>query len=311
MIALFEPISYKKIKHLHIFLADIGYRDYHEHNDYEVFAVIRGSARVRMSTAEFYVSAGSFTVINPRAAHEIDAEGGKTTAVVIQFSPYFCREYYPHARRLMVENPDMSGIDRETVVEIMAHICRMAIHYFGDDRLFELRCVEDLAHLMILIAERLPCQYLNPGQHHSRITKDRKIDIITSYLDSKYQYPVRLEDVAKLVDMTPAYLSHFFTKTMGVNFHDYLSKLRFEHALRQIDRDLPLGDIARGSGFSDLKYMTRAFLKNTGLTPAEYRKKHHELQTRRRLKSIREPNQHIYSEQQSKKLLLHYLESLV
>ena len=304
-----ETILYRKIKHINIMVVDINLRTYHEHSDYEVLAILRGKARIRLSTAEFMLPAGSFAVFNSRMAHEIESDGGQATALVIQFSPYFCREYYPHARRMMIKDANVSNnLNDAQIKGFMLHICKMALHYVADGRLFGLRCLEDLMHLLILMTEELPCEYLNPEQHHSRISKEHKIDTITSYLDSKYQYPIRLEEVAKLVEMTPAYLSHFITKNLGVNFHDYLNNLRFEHALRQIDRDLPLGDISNGSGFSDLKYMTKMFLKKTGMTPAEYRHRNEEVRNRQRRKSVQEQSQLFLSEEQSLALINAYLE---
>jgi AraC-like DNA-binding protein len=129
-------------------------------------------------------------------------------------------------------------------------------------------------------------------------------------MKTHYQHPIRLEEVAKTVGMTPAYLSHFISKNLGVSFQDYLTSLRFEHALRMIDRDLPLGDISGGSGFSDLKYMNKAFLKKTGMTPSEYRKRNDELRTRRRSKTVRGPEQVIYSEEQSAGIIKAYLNKI-
>ena len=73
MNAVYESVWYDKIRHIHITLADINYRDYHEHNDYEVFAVIGGRAKIKTNTREFQVAEGCFAVFNSRAAHQIDA----------------------------------------------------------------------------------------------------------------------------------------------------------------------------------------------------------------------------------------------
>jgi AraC-like DNA-binding protein len=308
---VYESVWYDKIRHIHITLADINYRDYHEHNDYEVFAVIGGRAKIKTNTREFQVAEGCFAVFNSRAAHQIDARECPVVALVVQFSPYFCREYYPHARRMMVRNANAAdSIEKDQRKRIMAHICRMALHYFGSDRLFELKCIEDLARLMVLIAEHMPCEFLNPAEHHSRISRAHKIDKILSYLETRYQHPIRLEEVAESVNMSPAYLSHFVTKNLGIGFHDYLTDLRFEHALRMIDRDLPLGDISAGSGFSDLKYMNKAFTKKTGMTAAQYREKFKDLKIQRGKKDRRDPGQVIYSEEQSKGIIKAYLNEL-
>lgn len=306
----YEIVPYDKIKDIKITLADISCRPYHEHKDYEVLAVLRGRAKIRVSTSEFYVSKDSIAVFNSRQPHKIDAEGGQVTALTIQFSPFLCREYYPHARRLIFSNENVSSaIDKKLNGELMDHICRTAMNYFRDDRLFELKCLRDIMHLLVLFAENLPCKYISPEQYHRRVSKEARINAITSYLDTKYQHSIRLGDVAKLVEMTPAYLSHFFSKNIGISFQEYLNNLRFEHALRQIDRKLPLRDIAEGSGFSDPKYMTKMFVKKTGMTPSEYRNRFKKIKKRQRQKAEKKPNGYSYSEEESLKLIQEYLMS--
>lgn len=304
----YEIVSYDKIKDIRIMLAEIGYRVIHEHKDYEVFAVLQGRAKIRLSTSEFYVSDGSIAVFNSRQPHEIDAEGGKVTAIVVQFSPFLCREYYPHARRLKFINENVSGfVSEELNCKIMNHICSMAMNYFGDDRIFEFKCLRDIMQLLVLLSENLPCEYLSPEQDHSRVSKEAKINKIITFLDTAYQSAVHLEDAAKLVGLSPAYLSHFFTKSIGISFQEYLNNLRFEHALRQLDRKLSLRDIAEGSGFSDPKYMTKMFVKKTGMTPSEYRARFREIKSRRRRKSDIKPMQLFYSEEESLRFIRAYI----
>lgn len=306
----YEIVSYNKIKDIKITLSNISSRVYHEHKDYEVLAVLRGRAKISVSSSEFYVSDGSIAAFNSRQPHKIDAEGGQIIAIIIQFSPYLCREYYPHARRLIICNENVSSsIDKKLNREIMDHICRTAMNYLRDDRIFEFKCLRDIMHLLVLLVENLTCEYLSPEQFHNRVSKEAKINAITSFLDTKYQYPIYLEDVAKLVEMTPAYLSHFFTKNIGISFQEYLNNLRFEHAFRQIDRKLSLRDIAEGSGFSDPKYMTRMFVKKTGMTPSEYRARYKEIKNRKRQKTDRKPMELFFSEEESLELIRAYIKN--
>ena len=59
---------------------------------------------------------------------------------------------------------------------------------------------------------------------------------------------------------------------VGINFHEYLTRVRFQHAL--IDLALTtdsLTDIALRNGFADLKTFNARFRTTLQRTPAEYR----------------------------------------
>ena len=66
--------------------------------------------------------------------------------------------------------------------------------------------------------------------------------------------------------------STLFKQIVGINFHEYLTRVRFQHAL--IDLALTtdsLTDIALRNGFADLKTFNARFRTTLQRTPAEYR----------------------------------------
>jgi AraC-like DNA-binding protein len=71
------------------------------------------------------------------------------------------------------------------------------------------------------------------------------------------------------------YVSHLFKNILGISFQEYLKEKRFEHALELLNTtSKTILDIAIESGFSDLRYMTKAFREKYGCTPKEYRRQH-------------------------------------
>lgn len=308
MPTVLERVQYNKIRHINIMLNEIAYRENHEHSEFEVFAVLRGRADVRTGASSFSLSEGQFAVFNTREAHRIDGMDGTPLSLVLQYSPYLCREYYPHARRMIFREPNASAcLSEERNQALMTGICATALDYFSSDRLFELRCLSGLLGLLAQFGEYLPCDYLNPEQHHTRLDKAHKLDAILAYMEEKYQSPLRLEEVAEVAGMAPAYLSHFFRKNTGFSFQEYLSELRFDNALRVMDRSLSLRDIALGSGFSDPKYLNRMFQKKLHCTPAEYRQQLAEWKQHARQKPRYSEQETILSEERSLLLLRQYL----
>lgn len=93
------------------------------------------------------------------------------------------------------------------------------------------------------------------------------------YIDEHYTEPVKLQEVAEYVGLTPTYLSTLFKKQVGKSLVEYLTHVRIQNAKQLlIDRNRNISDIADEVGFVDEKYFIKRFKKMTGLTPNEYRK---------------------------------------
>jgi AraC-like DNA-binding protein/mannose-6-phosphate isomerase-like protein (cupin superfamily) len=274
MIAEHEIISYKKIRHINAFMINITYRSYHVHDDFEIFAVLSGKAVVRLLNSETHVSAGSVVIFNSRTAHEIDASSGEVVAVVIQTSPHFLREYIINMPRVFFSCTDLSTVLSESELrDFMNIVCETAVSYMKADSYYEYKCIENLMRIYGILTGKVPNKLINMKEHMYHVSKERRMEAITEYIDGNYQYGIRLEKLAEKFNMSPGYLSHFFTECFGISFQEYLNNIRFDHALRLISKpNVTLFDVSTTSGFSDPKYMTKMFEKKLGCTPKEYRR---------------------------------------
>ena len=87
-----------------------------------------------------------------------------------------------------------------------------------------------------------------------------------------FQEAISLSSIAKSITVTPTYLSHLFTKELGINFSDHLAEVRILRAKRlMMNESVKINEVARDAGFSDYRYFSQVFRKITGLTPSEYR----------------------------------------
>jgi AraC-like DNA-binding protein len=84
-----------------------------------------------------------------------------------------------------------------------------------------------------------------------------------------------LTKVAKMVNINSNHLSEKFKQVTGINFVDYVARVRFENA-----RDLLLNsnrrisEIAFAAGFQSLSQFNRVFKKLSGKSPSGYRAAH-------------------------------------
>lgn len=92
------------------------------------------------------------------------------------------------------------------------------------------------------------------------------------HMESRFREELDLESVAAVACMNPYYFSALFKKRVGVNFKDYLSRLRAEEGRRLLlTTGLSCAEIAESSGFGDARRFAEAFKKRFGSGPAEYR----------------------------------------
>lgn len=104
------------------------------------------------------------------------------------------------------------------------------------------------------------------------VSKSRRIKQVNDYLHENLQNPIRINDVASLVNMSPSAFSHFFKKRTQRAFTDYLNELRVGHAARLlIETEKNISEICFDSGFNNISNFNRSFKTFIGCTPSEFR----------------------------------------
>ena len=97
-------------------------------------------------------------------------------------------------------------------------------------------------------------------------------EIIQDQVDTNMS--LSLKDLSEELNVHPAYLSREFSKHFdNLSFGEYIRKQRIEKAIVLLnDTTYSLTEIAYLTGFSDQSHFTRIFKKQTGLSPANYKK---------------------------------------
>jgi two-component system response regulator YesN len=95
-----------------------------------------------------------------------------------------------------------------------------------------------------------------------------------AYIKENYTEQLTLSQVAKVVSVSPVYLSSSFQKHCGKNFLEYVTHYRMVKAKELLDQsNLQIQEIAIRVGYLDIAYFSRVFRRETGLTPSNYRSK--------------------------------------
>lgn len=98
------------------------------------------------------------------------------------------------------------------------------------------------------------------------------IQLALAYIQEHYRRELSLQMVADHVHMSKNYFSEQFKKRTGLNYIDFVIRLRVHYAKQMLtDTSLKIHDIGLMSGFNSPKHFLKLFKREVGRTPAEYR----------------------------------------
>jgi len=303
----FEIIQHPQISALNLFLITVEYRSSHLHRDFELDFILDGEAKILSQNHVHSIKPGQLFVLNPHCSHELLNSEKDTTILCLQIPQNFFKEYFPGFEGIKFESAVPDNADHSLVRKnLLPKAIDLAIHYLAREAQYQLQC----AGLLHLLLHQLVCGTpFHPITAEEELTEKRKgkrLERILEYADQNYMYKIRLSDFAEQEQISLSYLSHFVKDNLNQTFQEYIANLRYNQARKLLlTGEKSILDICLESGFSDPRYLSRAFLQRTGMTPDEFRRKNRgnePLRTTQTSHSI----QTYYNDEDALKHLRHY-----
>lgn len=82
-----------------------------------------------------------------------------------------------------------------------------------------------------------------------------------------------LGDIARDLGVSPEHASRALARSHGMSPRALRREARWRRALRLLESELPLAEVAVAAGFSDQSHLCRVTLMNTGATPGRLRQR--------------------------------------
>lgn len=279
--AFFQNSTYEMVRHttipkMNFYLTNAGYSSPHVHSDMEILFLIDGHIEITTREERFMLTSGQLALFNPYQTHAYTSDSETTLILIIQIDVTFCRSYYPQLENIRFNTSHISRVIPEKYLTAMTDTCfNIGYNYFSEVLAYEFLCIGDVNRLMFLLLNYVPFQSLSDRELTSIVQTQERLERILMYIHDHFQEKLSLSDIAEREHLSVAYLSRFFKSQIGQSFQAYVNALRLEQAvsLLQNTRKTIL-DISIESGFSDLKYMTKAFSENFHMSASAYRKLH-------------------------------------
>lgn len=245
----------------------------HYHPEFELNLVLnaKGKRIIGDSIKEF--KSPDLVLVGPNTTHAWNSEAKNAHVITIQFNIDFMDNAFLSKKLMLpvkelLENARMgisfsNGLSQDMVDRILG--------------LSEIRGIDSLFEFLSLLYD------LSISRHQTRLssityaeqfdtTKSRRIKKVKEYLHNNLNNPIKIHDVAKLVNMSTSAFSHFFKKRTQRSFTEYLTEMRIGHAAKLlIESDKNISEICFESGFNNISNFNRTFKTQKRCTPKEFR----------------------------------------
>lgn len=262
--------------YLSIFSHKIMNYRYHWHpTDYELNILLSGTQEYFLDTKAYTLSENDVILLPPGIGHASHSWDGSACSLVIHFSktafkPYVKKGYmldFPKCRssKEIQQEPGFSRL-RFYAAQIM-------LAAQSGETYSQLEIKASMELLISTLGSMFSPQVIKaPDEEAER--HQETVKKLLSYIEAHYREKLTLEELAESVQYNRTYLSTLFRNTVGVNFYEYLMRVRFQKALSELaETNKNLTDIALDNGFSDLKSFNARFRSVLHCMPSEYRAK--------------------------------------
>lgn len=238
----------------------------HWHDFYEVALVLNGTGKHLVNGREHHLRPGTLFLLTPVDFHHLIPAVGESLEV---YNLNFSGEFLDNELRQWLFS-DLAyhhyALPEPYAAEVKTNFARIWAEKHGN-RLGRSRLMRSSLEQILLEVVRY-----SQTQPQPIAVSRSAIHSALLYLHHNFRAPLKLEDVAAQVGLSPTYFSQVFHKVTGSQFQKYLGDLRLRFAASLLlASDLPVTEVCYVSGFGNLAHFGRAFHGKYGLAPSQYR----------------------------------------
>jgi len=184
--------------------------------------------------------------------------------------------------KILFKNAGRTEIVRARILELAVVLSRAAVEGNAElemilglnfeyiQKLGKLKSIEELCVWIVEVLDRFTeCVYENKNIKNVNVIRNAQ-----EFIRTNYKKKIKLEDISKVVYLSPYYLSHIFKKETGYTLFQFLTNVRIEEAKRLLETTRwSATRISFEIGCTDQSYFCKVFKKKAGISPYEYRKR--------------------------------------
>ena len=262
----------------------------HWHDEMELIYFEKGVFTAWLNTKEFQIEAPAFMCIHPGELHSLILPADSTESAIVFNLNILSFEHYDAIQAKLIRPLIRGRLKMPLFINptepVFSHVkdCYESMR----QKITEMNgcssedeITKNSAYLQIkaLLFDMLASLYKNncllnlkdtniEGEHQIENLKK-----VLTYINENYSSPIRLEELALLLNLNAQYFCRYFKENIGKTVTEYINEIRIEKAAEALaETNEKIITIAQDTGFDNVGYFIRRFRREKGVTPSEDRK---------------------------------------
>ncbi|MGN0243737.1 MAG: helix-turn-helix domain-containing protein [Lachnospiraceae bacterium] len=251
----------------------------HKHNYYEFYLFLEGSLTLYIGDHSFPLKPGDLVIIPPGISHHVISHDENIP--YRRFVFWISEDFYHQLTSLSSDYQVIISYAKESQCYVYHNdvVTMNALHsklfriieelhsdHFGRDTKITISIHDFLLHI-----NRLAYEF-----HHPKKPKKHQdlCQNLMQYIEYHLDENLSLDYLSKVFFVSKYHIAHVFKEDLGLSLHQYILKKRLSMCRDALLSDTKIGDMIFQYGFKDYTSFYRAFKKEFGLSPKEYRESH-------------------------------------
>ncbi len=241
----------------------LGYTS-HLHYHIELALVKSGKTQVTIDSTVYDVESGDIIIVFPNQIHRFNTiEREKYVLVIV--NPDIISEFTKQFISCVPESNLIKGGALDGDIALLAE--KISDAYYGDEDFREPILRGYLLSFFGKLLQRIPLRDMDAKESNV-------LGVILNYCINNSDKHLSLDVLEKELHISKYYISHTMSSKLHMGFNDYINSIRVSNACKYLLKtDKSITEISDLVGFNTMRTFNRAFQKQMGLTPSQYRAK--------------------------------------
>lgn len=244
---------------------------YHYHNELKLIYVIKGKINIIAEGTRYLCSEKDMFLANMRSIYYLEAIT-ENEVCCIDIKSSYIEDYYENFSQIKfnLNHVPYNEVPTDETEYFWNVFYQLLSVLYKKENGYILKANEILLHLILLLTDI----YSDPkttGKEMSSKEEERLKEIL-DFINERYNEKITLIQIAQKVNLSPQYLSRYFSINMGMTINEYISGVRLEESFKDLmDNKKKITYVALENGFPNLKSYFKVFKEKFNTTPLKYR----------------------------------------
>jgi AraC-like DNA-binding protein len=260
---------------------------FHAHQGIEILIVHEGKGTLIIEQKSYSLAAGMLCIFQPYQLHHVQVELSAETPFIrsiVHFEPslyesYFdkwpsLQAFYKHIHTGSLPEPCLYHTGDAEPLHSMLGSWEQTLPLLSKGDYFEEFSLFLVGFLRAF--KRLWEQQPASSHGENTLRKPHQAQRMLEWLDKHYKEPLRLEQMASELHLSPYHLSHLFKACTGSSLSDYVTAKKMQQAIMLLTAsEQSIARVGEEVGITNSSYFCKMFKAQMGITPHQYRKQYH------------------------------------